>query len=189
MDDGQGPDRAGGSGVRLRPIAPADLPHLHRWYQTPELSTHLVDDIPARTAEEAIGFMQRWLAPDPVDVRRAVVLAADGAGADGRLLGQAALLRVRDGEAELHLFLGDPQMRGQGHGRAAVEALLDLAFEALRLETVRLEVLGSNVAAQALYVAAGFERTGFRPGGVEKAGRWVEVVRMAVDAARRRPHR
>ena len=67
----------GDSLVRLRPIQEGDLAQLHRWYQTPELSTHLVDDIPVRGEAEAVGFMRAWLKPDRANHRFAVVRATE----------------------------------------------------------------------------------------------------------------
>jgi RimJ/RimL family protein N-acetyltransferase len=168
--------------VRLRPIEEGDLVQLHRWYQTPELSTHLVDDIPARGEAEAIGFMRVWLQPDPANHRFAVVRSSDG-----RLLGRTALLGVEDGRAELHLFLGDPQTRGQGCGRAAVEALLDFGFGELALREIHLQVLATNTAARRLYESVGFRETGAGPVPAVKAGGEVPIVLMAISAAER-PH-
>ena len=171
------PPAESGPAVLLRPIVEADLATLHRWYQTPELSEHLVDDIPRRDAGESIPFMRGWLAHDARNQRFAVVRRADG-----RLLGRTALLNIEDGSAELHLFLGDPDTRGHGYGRQAVEVLLAVAFDQLRLDEVRLEVLGSNAAARALYRRIGFNEQGPRETGVIKHGARIEVVRMAIRA-------
>jgi RimJ/RimL family protein N-acetyltransferase len=102
--------------------------------------------------------MRGWLAPDPANLRLAVVKTDDGA-----LLGRTALLQIAAASAELHLFLGDPHARGRGYGKAAVDALLIKAFEELDLETVRLEVLASNAPALALYRRCGADGASSRP--------------------------
>lgn len=166
-----------GRAVLLRPIVEADLAILHRWYQTPELSDHLVDDIPHREAAESIPYMRAWLTHDARNQRFSVVRRADG-----QLLGRTALLNIEAGSAELHLFLGDPSARGRGHGRRAVEALLAVAFEQLGLQEVRLEVLASNAPARALYQGVGFEESGARDSEVVKRGVAVAVIRMTLRA-------
>jgi RimJ/RimL family protein N-acetyltransferase len=167
--------REPGPSASIRPLVEADLPLLHRWYQTPELSRHLVEDIPPRSDVEAIGFMRGWLAPDPANLRFAVVRTADGA-----LLGRTALLQIADGAAELHLFLGDPDTRGKGYGTASVGALLRTAFDDRCLELVRLDVLTSNAPAIALYRRFGFQETGRRIDGASKNGHLVDVLQMAL---------
>lgn len=54
------------------------------------------------------------------------------------------------------LLIGDPQARGKGLARQAVDALIDESFNRLGLEELRLEVLQDNARAIALYEACGF---------------------------------
>jgi len=147
--------------VRLRRLLETDLAALHRWYQSPELWDHLVGEFTPRREAEAMAHMRRWLGASPGELRLAIVRDPDG-----ELLGLAALspIDLDEGEAEFHIFLGEPRMRGRGYGRAATAALLAHAFDELALWRVRLKVLRTNQAALRVYAALGFELEG--PGEV-----------------------
>jgi RimJ/RimL family protein N-acetyltransferase len=147
--------------VRLRRLLETDLAALHRWYQSPELWDHLIGEFIPRREAEALAHMRRWLRASPSELRLGIVRDPDGA-----LLGLAALspIDLDEGEAEFHIFLGEPQIRGRGYGRAATAAMLAHAFDELALWRVRLKVLRSNEAALRVYAALGFEPEG--PDGV-----------------------
>jgi RimJ/RimL family protein N-acetyltransferase len=167
--------------VRLRPLAYGDLASLHRWHQTPALWDHLVGDFQPRTADEAIGHMRAWLTPSLTQSRLAVTRAADGA-----LLGLVALSPIEreTGEAEFHIFLGEPGERGRGYGGAATVAMLEHAFEALELWRVRLRVLETNAAGLALYARLGFAPEGGAPAArVRKRGADVAVIALGLTEA------
>src|SRR5215510_4216725 len=53
--------------------------------------------------------------------------------------------------------------RGRGHGRFALEALLDFAFDSLRLERLAADAPGPNPAGARLLAGLGFAPVG--PGG------------------------
>jgi RimJ/RimL family protein N-acetyltransferase len=143
--------------VRLRRLLESDLAALHRWYQTPELWDHLVGAFTPREEAEAVAHMRGWLRPSPAELRLAIVQDADG-----ELLGLVSLtpIDLDEGEAEFHIFLGEPRRRGRGYGRAATAAMLAHAFDELGLWRVRLRVLRTNEAALRVYAALGFEAEG-----------------------------
>jgi RimJ/RimL family protein N-acetyltransferase len=147
--------------VRLRRLLENDLASLHRWYQTPELWDHLVGEFTPRAGAEAVAHMRSWLRPTPVELRLAIVR-----GEDGEFMGLVSLtpIDLESGEAEFHIFVGEPEHRGHGYGRAATAAMLAHAFDELALWRVRLRVLRSNEAALRVYAALGFEPEG--PGEV-----------------------
>jgi RimJ/RimL family protein N-acetyltransferase len=167
--------------VRLRRLAHEDLASLHRWHQTPSLWDHLVGEFQERTAGEAIGYMQAWLTPSLAQSRMAVTRAADGA-----LLGLVALSPIdrETGEAEFHIFLGEPGERGRGYGAAATVAMLEHAFDALELWRVRLRVLETNAAALALYARLGFTPdSGAAAASVSKGATQVTVLSLSLTEA------
>jgi len=82
-------------------------------------------------------------------------------GDDDAPAGLLCFQRVAD-EAELYRIGVLPALRGRGLGRWLLERLLDEAQRGLR--QVVLEVRAGNVAAQALYRAAGFAAVGRRAG-------------------------
>jgi len=71
-----------------------------------------------------------------------------------------------------------PEVRGQGIGRALVEAAIQLAGQRCARK-VSLRVLGTNPGAQRLYASAGFEVEGVLRGEFDRGGRDVDDVLMA----------
>ena len=165
--------------VRLRDLTAGDLPRLHRWHQTPELYDHLVGDFVPRAEAEAVAYMRRWLEPSDTELR----LGIEADGPQGpRLVGAATLAPVdRQARwAELHIMIGEPDARGRGVGRRAVEALLARGFQDLGLARIELRVLETNAAARRVYEHCGFRVTGAAP-PVVKSGRPVGVLVMQAD--------
>ncbi|MEO5565605.1 MAG: ribosomal protein S18-alanine N-acetyltransferase [Luteimonas sp.] len=72
------------------------------------------------------------------------------------------LLSVAVGEAHILNVCSAPEVRGRGHGRRLVRALLQQA-RGRAAQRVFLEVRPSNVGAIALYHAEGFNEIGRRP--------------------------
>ena len=90
-----------------------------------------------------------------------------------------ALIRTISGECEILTIAVRPSDQGQGSGRV----LLDLALNTARLSgagSVFLEVAGNNLAARALYRAAGFFQLGARKGyyrGADGVGQDALILR------------
>lgn len=101
-----------------------------------------------------------------------IVVVAPGSGAR-RLAGA--------GEAELHLLAVAPSQRGQGLGRALLEAALDLAHQQ-GAHRVLLWTQPSMEAAQRLYRSAGFERVPARD--FEASGRSFLFLQRELTAPR-----
>ena len=95
--------------------------------------------------------------------------SADGSG--------FALVRVVAGEAELLSLAVDPARRRAGVGAALVEAVA-AAAEAAGAAALHLEVAVDNLAAVALYEAAGFGRAGLRRGYYQRANRRADALVM-----------
>ena len=79
----------------------------------------------------------------------------------GREIAGVMAVAVLPGVTELELLLVRPSSRRQGIGRALARHWLQWAF-AIGAQEAVLEVRASNVAAQDLYRALGFERQGVR---------------------------
>ncbi|MEM9249943.1 MAG: GNAT family N-acetyltransferase [Pseudomonadota bacterium] len=94
----------------------------------------------------------------------AVFLCVTGDGISGFVLGRAA-----GGEAEVLTLCVHPAARRGGLGHALVEAFLE---ESRRrgAEAAFLEVAENNLAARALYAAAGFRAQGRRKGYYARDG-------------------
>lgn len=102
-----------------------------------------------------------------------------------------AILRTAADEAEILTVAVLPEVRGRGRAAGLVRACLAEAAAAGALR-IQLEVAGSNAAARALYLSAGFTETGRRhgyyrgPGGREDA---IVMTREITPEIGGRPHR
>ncbi len=93
---------------------------------------------------------------------------------DGFLLG-----RVIADESELLTLAVPPDRRGQGLGRALVEAYLNTS-RSRGATSAFLEVAEDNTPARRLYAAAGFAQTGSRRAYYRSPeGRYLDAVLMA----------
>lgn len=102
----------------------------------------------------SIGVLREELSAD----HRHYLVLVDDAGA---VLGYAGLLSVGT-EGDIQTIAVAPSIRGGGHGRRLMDALLDEA-ERRRVREVFLEVRADNPAARALYTSLGFAELGVRP--------------------------
>jgi len=92
-----------------------------------------------------------------------------------------ALIRTLAGESELLTIAVDPARRRRGLGRTLLDAALVRA-RARGAEAIFLEVAADNLAAIALYEAAGFQRSGTRPGYYRQAdGFRIDALTMALS--------
>ena len=126
------------------------------------------------TADEADQYLET-LVRDPS--RKSFAIELDGAH-----VGNVGLKDYAPGrsEAECFIELGEKAARGRGVGTCAMIMLLDVAFDTLRLERVRLGVFEFNRPATKLYESLGFVDDG-RYGWHFADGRFWDVNAMALD--------
>lgn len=67
---------------------------------------------------------------------------------------------LRNGNAEIHIKLCGKENRGKGYGTAAVKALIQYAFQELRLNCVYCRVKEDNLASQKMFEKCGFIQEG-----------------------------
>ncbi|GAA3218913.1 GNAT family N-acetyltransferase [Actinocorallia longicatena] len=100
-------------------------------------------------------------------------------GADGRVLGWAAVVRVSDrcaysGVVEHSLYV-HPEARGRGVGTVLLTALL-ASTDAAGVWTVQSGIFPENAASLALHARAGFRTVGVRERVGRQGDRWRDVV-------------
>lgn len=138
--------------VTLRPLAtvgPAAWKRIHAHFRDPEIA-FLNGTPPSR--------MPMWL------MRR--ILRSDARRPDRRTygvfdehddyVGTVELYDLRGSEATLGIIIGERSHWGRGYGPEAIEALLEHAFDDLRLERIRLHTFADNPRAQAAFKKVGF---------------------------------
>lgn len=89
---------------------------------------------------------------------RVYLVLVDGTG---QVRGYGGLLAVGE-DGDIQTIAISPEVRGAGHGRRMMDALLNAAAER-QVQEVFLEVRADNPVAQALYVSLGFTEIAVRP--------------------------
>ena len=96
------------------------------------------------------------------------------------LMGNIALkdLDYKSGTCEIGIFIGEEKNLGKGYGSEAIRLLTDYAFKELRMHTIMLLVLASNLRAQKSYSKCGFVEFGRRHDAIFRNGKYQDVIYM-----------
>jgi UDP-4-amino-4,6-dideoxy-N-acetyl-beta-L-altrosamine N-acetyltransferase len=161
--------------IDLRDLVQDDSGRLFAWRREPEVNRWMSDQPP-----DTLQAHQRWFEAFITDPdRRGWIITSSGAAAGFLMLSGLTGCNRR---AEWGWYIGDPDARGRGVGRAAQALGLDKAFDDLGLEKVWAEVLADNEAALKAQAAAGFRREGYLRGHALKDGAFRDVVLLAILA-------
>jgi UDP-4-amino-4,6-dideoxy-N-acetyl-beta-L-altrosamine N-acetyltransferase len=161
--------------IDLRDLIRDDSERLFAWRSEPEVSRWMSDQ-PPETPQAHDLWIEDFLADRD---RRGWIVNFKGRPAGFLTLTGLTNCNRR---AEWGWYIGDPDARGRGVGRAAQALGLDKAFDDLGLERVWAEVLADNEAALKAQGAAGFRREGYLKGHALKDGVFRDVVLLAILA-------
>ncbi|MEK7631540.1 MAG: GNAT family protein [Patescibacteria group bacterium] len=162
----------------LRPIEQADLPHLVRWINKPEMRNFLAVRTPNSSNAEA-----DWLAQitrpsnPPADIVLAIVHKKGP-----RLIGLTGLHQIDwiNRRAVTGSYLGEACDRGKGYGKASKLAMLEYAFNTLDLRKINSEANADNVASQKCLLACGYTHEGVRRQHLLIAGKAVDSILFGI---------
>lgn len=158
----------------LRPIEKADLPHLVRWINKPEMRQFLAVRTPYSTAAES-AWLEHIMCPGnpPTDIVLAIVHKSGP-----RLIGLTGLHQIDwiNRRAVTGSYLGDSKDRGKGYGKASKLAMLEYAFNTLDLRKINSEANADNVASQKCLLASGYTQEGVRRQHLLIAGKAVDSI-------------
>jgi UDP-4-amino-4,6-dideoxy-N-acetyl-beta-L-altrosamine N-acetyltransferase len=168
--------------IDLRDLVIEDGQSLFAWRREPEVNRWMSDQPPETEAGHR-AWLEDFLAdPD----RRGWIILFGGAPAGFLTLTGLTNCNRR---AEWGWYIGDPDARGRGAGRAAQALGLDKAFDTFGLEKVFAEVLADNETALKSQAAAGFRREGYLRRHALKDGEFRDVVLLAILAEEWRARR
>jgi len=176
-----------GERVYLRALEPADIEHVHRWYEHAD-TARLMGEMPRSLAhrrsdaEGDVGKAGRdWFS-------FVICLLTDD-----RPIGRADVFEIDriNGSAGFGIAIGEHDQRGAGLGTDAVNTIADFCFGQLRLERLWLITDSVNARAQRVYEKAGFVREGVLRRAFYQDGVFSDDIRMAMlrsewDALRRK---
>lgn len=160
--------------MMIRDATAADVPALTAIYAHHVLhGTGTFEEVPPDAAEMAARLAR---------VRANGWAWIVGEAPDGTVLGYAYHAPFRDRSAYRHtaedaIYVRD-DVRGQGVGKALVEALLERAEAAGIRQMYALIGDSENVGSIGLHASAGFRQVGVMKSAGVKFGRWLDVVIM-----------
>ncbi len=161
--------------IDLRDLREDDCERLFLWRREREVDRWMSDGAP-----ESLDHHQRWFDDFRGNPDRMGWIITRNAQPAGFLT--LSGLNGRHRRAEWGWYIGDPEARGRGAGRAAQALGQDRAFDQLGLEKIWAQVLADNDTALKAQAAAGFRREGYMRRHVLKDGRWRDVVLLAILA-------
>jgi RimJ/RimL family protein N-acetyltransferase len=168
--------------VRLRPLQASDRAAIRRWMADMRVIAFTVvvpgpdyGPVEPYDAAAADRYLELLL-HEPGRCSHAILL-------DGEHVGNVGLKHIdsRRGTSECFIEIGEVSARRRGVALAAMSQLLDVAFDELQLQTVRLGVFEFNAPAIGLYRKLGFVDDG-RLGDHYAGGRVWAVNAMRIDA-------
>jgi RimJ/RimL family protein N-acetyltransferase len=164
--------------VRLRAIEPEDAEKLYAWVHDPEVGRWMNNSHPRSRAQ-----IRKRCEERPLNSYELVVLGIE-TKADGKLIG---LVDLRDaepelGEAELDIYVGDPEYRkGGGYGTEALRLMCRYGFNVMRLHQITLWVVADNERARHVYRKVGFVEEGrHREGFLGMDGKRYDMILMSM---------
>ena len=160
--------------IALRSVEPEDEPQLYAWRREPEVDRWMDADPPSNPDVHS-----RWFAELTTDPDRRGWIVMQNKKPCGFM--QISGVTSRQRRAQWRWYIGEPDARGKGAGRAAQALGLDLAF-AFGLRKVWSEVVAGNEAAMKAQAAAGFRREGYMRRHAFKHGQEYDVVLLAIFA-------
>jgi len=165
-----------GERVYLRALEPDDVEHVHRWYEHAD-TARLMGEMPRSLAhrradaESDVGKAGRdWFS-------FVICLLSDD-----RPIGRADVFEIDriNGSAGFGIAIGEHELRGEGLGTDAVNAIADVCFGQLRLERLWLVTDSVNARAQHVYEKAGFVHEGVLRRAFYQDGVFQDDIRMAM---------
>lgn len=168
--------------VYLRALELSDLERTHKWHNDPELYKMLGGTFryTSRATEEDWLRRKQTYSVSVSEVNLAVCLAES--------LQHIGNIYLRNMDwvarnAELHIFIGEPDQRSKGYGEAAVRLLINYAFQDLGLLRLYLFVLEDNTPAMRVYEKCGFIVEGKLRRHAFKEGKFKDVLVMGICAS------
>jgi len=170
-----GPRFIMGSGITLRRFERADLEHVRRWMDDPEIRS-LVGATSAMSEDEA----EKWFTLVDTDPLRLWYAVTDDE--DDAVIGEAGLLRLVPEwrTTDMSVIIGERSRWRKGKGSEAGRLMLDLAFNYLGLHRVAIGVVGFNEPALAFWRKLGFTEEGLQRDGYRHDGSFHDFVMMSM---------
>lgn len=119
---------------------------------------------------------EKWIAAQNgrTDVLRCIVALKENEKGIGTVI--LSDIDSKNGVAQVHIKMDKQRGRGKGYGSDALNAIVNYAFDEMRLNCIYADVLEYNTVSQKLFEKCGFHRDGVLRSRVFKGGRHINVV-------------
>ncbi len=161
--------------VRLRAREEADVEPFYRWINDWQTIKYLGQRYP-----RSHSFERTWLTSGDPSFNLAQFIIETRAGA--RPIGWLGLhgAAPENREASLGIAIGEHEFLDGGYGTDAMRTACRFGFDMMNLHRIDLTVYDWNPRAIRVYEKVGFRTEGVLRDGIYKAGRWNDLVLMAV---------
>ncbi|MCC6956363.1 MAG: GNAT family N-acetyltransferase [Anaerolineales bacterium] len=168
-----------GEGIRFRGIEQSDLVSFVTWLNDPEVREGLAMYLPLSMADEQDWFEDLQKRP-PEERPYLIEVQQDDNTWVG--VGNCGFFNInwRIRSAEVGIFIGEKRFWGRGIGTKVMRLLIQVGFDTLNLNRIRLDVYDTNPRAIRTYEKAGFVYEGRQRQGMYQNGRYVDVLQMSV---------
>lgn len=119
---------------------------------------------------------EKWIAAQTgrTDVLRCIVALKENEEGIGTVI--LSDIDTKNGVAQVHIKMDKQRGRGKGYGSDALNAIVNYAFDEMRLNCIYADVLEYNTVSQKLFEKCGFHRDGVLRSRVFKGGMYINVV-------------
>ncbi len=162
-----------GERIALRAIEQQDLPDYVEWLNDPKVLEYFGSYSPLSLAQE-----EKWY-EEMLQDRSFSAFAIEF---EGQHIGGAGLSEIdgRNASAEIGLFIGKPELWGQGLGFDVMQTLLRFGFEQMNLNRIFLQVFAGNERAIHLYEKLDFQHEGRWRQAQFRHDRYHDLIWMSV---------
>jgi RimJ/RimL family protein N-acetyltransferase len=174
--------------LQLRPLTIDDMPALLGYRGDPEVCRYLPFE--AMTPEVLSARLASDLGRRKITSEGEALTLGAERRSDGRLVGDVVLFFHSEHHAAGEIgYVFHPEVAGQGFAQEACAAVLDLAFEDLRLHRVVANMDGRNAASARLAERLGMRREAAHLSAEMFKGEWSDLLVYAIldDEWRARP--
>lgn len=168
-----------GDGVRFRGIEQSDLPLFVAWLNDPEVREGLAMFLPLSMADE-----QKWfeeMLERPLE-ERPFLIEVQQEENTWVGVGNCGFFNInwRIRSAEVGIFIGEKRFWGQGLGTKVMRLLIQIGFDTLNLNRIRLDIYETNPRTIRTYEKVGFMYEGRQRQSIYQNGRYADVLQMSI---------
>ncbi len=168
----------------LRRPRPEDAGEYYRWFANSRVTEFLphagTEGIPLADARAYLERVSREPRPEYM-----MIIESVSSGAPGRAIGFTTFRNFDDRvhSAEISLVIGEPGLWGAGLGRRAIQAMIALGFEELKLQKIWLNVRDDHVRAIRLYQRLGFAIEQLHPRSIRIGEQYFGKLKLGLSRA------